>query len=327
MLAGILGALLWGLETVLLGAALGSGLGAQTDVIAGGNTGLMGMMLVPLSAAFIHDACSSVYTFVYHGIRGSLGKTFHMLKTRGARSVALAALIGGPVGMTGYILSVFYMGPAIGAVASTVYPAIGALLAFFFLKERMPWYRWIFLALTLAAVYMLSYTGEVDITNFFLGLLGTLMCAFGWGTEAVIITKSVQDPQMTSEIALLIRQTVSAFVYGLFLLPVLGWIGSGESLLAGWSLAGYLLKTPGSFGLLALAAFAATTSYLFYYQALRRIGAIRAMALNVTYSAWALVFAFLLLKDRALLSPVTLLCAAAVLTFGLLTASAGKEKV
>ena len=313
MLAGVLGALFWGLETVLLGAALQS---AQS---------VEGIWLLPLAAAFLHDACSSVYTFVYHGIRKNLGKVALILRNRSAKSVALAALIGGPVGMSGYILSVSYMGPAIGAVASTIYPAIGALLAFFFLKERMPWYRWVFLILTLAAVYALSYTGEVEITNFFLGLLGTLMCAFGWGTEAVIIAKSVRDPQMTSEIALLIRQTVSALFYGLILLPVLGWIGSGEGFFAGWSLVGYLLKTPQIFGLLALAAFAATTSYLFYYQALRRIGAIRAMALNVTYSAWALVFAFLLLKDKALLSPKTLLCAAAILVFGLLTASTGRK--
>lgn len=48
----------------------------------------------------------------------------------------LAAVIGGPIGMTGYVLAINYMGASIGAVASAVFPAIGAILAYFFLKEK-----------------------------------------------------------------------------------------------------------------------------------------------------------------------------------------------
>ena len=81
------------------------------------------------------------------------------------------------------------MGASIGAVASAVFPAIGAILAFFFLKEKMQWYRWVLLAVTLLGVYGLSYSPELDISNFLLGILGALMCAFGWGIEAVILAK------------------------------------------------------------------------------------------------------------------------------------------
>ena len=330
MLAGILGAIFWGLETVLLGIALSSGLAAQAEVLSSGSTGLVGVMLAPLAAACLHDACSSIYTAVYHGFKSSLPKVWRAVKTRSGRNIALAALIGGPVGMTGYILSVSCLGPAIGAVASTIYPAVGAALAFFFLKENMAWYRWIFLALTLFCVYALSFSGEIAVTDFVLGIAGTLMCAFGWGGEGVIIAKSGKDPQMesvaqgadASAIALQIRQTVSALAYALVLLPLIG----GTSL-AGWKLVIHTVKTPVTFGFIALAALAATTSYLFYYRALRKIGAIRAMVLNVTYCVWAMVFAFLLLKDRAILSPGTLLCTAGVLAFSLLAAGGtGKAK-
>ena len=83
----------------------------------------------------------------------------------------------------------------------------------------MSWYRWIFLILSLLGVYGLSYSPEINITNFWLGFVGTLMCAFGWGIEAVIIAKSVQDDAVTDEIALQIRQTTSALVYGIVILP------------------------------------------------------------------------------------------------------------
>ena len=93
----------------------------------------------------------------------------------------IAAIIGGPVGMTGYIMAVTYMGASIGAIASAIFPAIGAVLAYVFLKEKMKWYQWIFLLATLAGVYGLSYDPTLNVTNFWLGIIGALLCAFGTG--------------------------------------------------------------------------------------------------------------------------------------------------
>ena len=177
----------------------------------------------------------------------------------------LAAVIGGPIGMTGYVLAINYMGASIGAVASAVFPAIGAILAYFFLKEKMQWYRWIFLLATLLGVYGLSYSPELNITDFWLGIVGAMMCAFGWGIEAVILAKCMQDPDVKDEYALQIRQTTSALVYGIVLLPLLhGW-GFTVSLFTSGT--GWLLPV------IAIAAFFATLSYLCYYRAIAAIGA------------------------------------------------------
>ena len=56
------------------------------------------------------------------------------IKTKSGRFVSLATIIGGPVGMTGYVLSVANMGASIGAVAFAIFPTIGAVLACIFLK-------------------------------------------------------------------------------------------------------------------------------------------------------------------------------------------------
>jgi len=220
--------------------------------------------------------------------------------------------------MTGYVLSVAYMGPSIGAVASAIFPAIGAVLAYFFLKEKMSWYRWVSLILSLIGVYGLSYSPEVKITNFALGFLGTLMCAFGWGIEAVIVAKSVQDPLITDDIALQIRQTTSAIVYGIIVIPVLrGW-GFTVTL---FNNTGWLIPA------IAIAALFATASYLFYYRAISQIGASKSMALNITYSAWAVVISIIFLRDFSLLNPVTIICTIVVLVFGVLAGADYKDLI
>ena len=275
------------------------------------------IFLAPFVSTFIHDAFSAIWAAIYNGARGNLKKVWHAaFGTKGGKFVMLAAVIGGPVGMTGYVLAINYMGASIGAVASAIFPAIGAILAYFFLKEKMQWYRWVFLFATLLGVYGLSYSPEVQVKDFWLGIIGALMCAFGWGVEAVILAKCMQDPEVKDEYALQIRQTTSAIVYGAVLLPILhGW-GFTISLFSG---TGWLLPV------IALAAFFATLSYLCYYKAISQIGASKAMALNVTYAAWAIVFTVLILGDTSVLTPQTILYSLVVLVFGILAAADFKE--
>ena len=155
------------------------------------------IFLAPFVSTFTHDAFSALWAALYNGVRGNLKNVYKAaFKTKSGKFVMLAAVIGGPIGMTGYVLAINYMGASIGAVASAVFPAIGAILAYFFLKEKMQWYRWIFLLATLLGVYGLSYSPELNITDFWLGIVGAMMCAFGWGIEAVILAKCMQDPDV-----------------------------------------------------------------------------------------------------------------------------------
>ena len=253
---------------------------------------------------------------IYNAARGKTSDLVRTLKAKSGRFVILAAVISGPVGMTGYVLSVNNLGSSIGAVASSIYPAVGAALAYFFLKEEMQWYRWVFLILSLLGVYGLSYSPNLDITNFWLGLAGTLMCAFGWRVGGVIIAKCIKDDAVPNDIVLQIRQIASTLVYGIVLLPIMrGW-GFTLSLFSG---TGLLIPT------IAVAALFATASYLFYYRAMAQIGAAKSMALNISYSAWAVVISIVFLRDTSLLNPVTILCTAAVLVFGILAAADYKE--
>ncbi len=307
MLSGIVAGITWAIETIVLGIALGMSPFFSTE---------QAIALAPFVSTFIHDSFSAIWAMVYNGLRGNLKNVWKAFQTRSGRFVALAAVIGGPIGMTGYVMSLNYMGASIGAVASAAFPAIGAILAHFFLKERMQWYRWVLLVFTLLGVYGLSYSPEIDITNFWLGASGTLMCAFGWGIEAVILAKCMQDASVKDEYALQIRQTTSALVYGVVVLPLMkGW-GFTTSLFVN---SGILIP------IIAVAAFFATLSYLCYYRAIANIGASKAMALNVTYAAWAIMFTAVFLKDASVITPVTIICSFIVIICGIFAAADFKD--
>lgn len=308
MLSGLLAGVTWALETIILGIAL-----AMTPFVGTEEA----VFLAPFVSTFLHDSCSAIWATIYNIVRGNFKNVINAIKTKSGKMVAVAALIGGPIGMTGYVMSVNYMGASIGAVASAVFPAIGAILAYIFLKEKMQWYRWIFLILTLLGVYGLSYSPDLQITNFALGVLGSMMCAFGWGIEAVILAKCMQDEAVKDEYALQIRQTTSALTYGIIILPVLkGW---GFTLDLFTSSNSKLLLT------ICVAALFATVSYLFYYKAIAQIGASKAMALNVTYAAWAIFFTVVLLRDFSVLTPLTIICAIVVIVCGIFAAADFKD--
>lgn len=309
MIAGILAGITWALETIILGIALAMSPFVSTE---------QAVFLAPFVSTFLHDTFSAIWATIYNGVRGNLKNVWNSVaKRKGGKYVILAAIIGGPVGMTGYVLAVNYMGASIGAVASAIFPAIGAVLAFFFLKEKMQWYRWLLLIATLIGIYGLSYSPQLEITNFWLGFAGALMCSFGWGIEAVILAKCMQDPEVKDEYALQIRQMTSAIVNGAIVLPLVkGWGFTVELMTSG---TGWLIPT------IAVAALFATVSYLFYYRAIYQIGASKAMALNVSYSAWAIVFTVVLLRDTSVLTPTTIICSVVVLVCGILAAADFKE--
>ena len=303
MVTGILAGLTWAFETVLMGIALNMYPFLSTQ---------QAVMIAPFAATFLHDAFSAFVLLVYNAIRGNLNEFSKLFKSKDLKWLVLASAIGGPVGMTGYVMAVNYMGASVGAVASAVYPAIGTVLAFVFLKEKVRWYQWIFLAMTLLGVYGLSYSPTMAVDHFWLGLLGAFMCAFGWGTEAVILAKCLKDPAIVESCALNLRQAVSALIYGCMILPILG----------GWEFIPTLFALDGADVLPVIGASAlfASVSYLFYYNAIAKIGASKAMALNITYTAWAIILTVILFRDMRILNPLTIVCTLAVVICGILAA-------
>ena len=268
---GIGSGALWGLDTVILAIALALNPFA-TDAHAS------------LVSAALHDAICALILLIFMAVRGRLKDTWRAVHTRSGRAVMVAALLGGPIGMSGYLLAIDQIGAGYTAIISTFYPALGTALAVLVLKERMRPRQVIALAVAIGAIIATSYTSTSVSGSALWGVLGALAAVVGWGCEAVILAWGMRDDAVDNETALQIRETTSGLTYLVLVVPLGGALSS----------TGQALTSPGAMGLVALAAAAGTASYLFYYKAIDLLGAARAMALNNSYSAWAVLFAFLL---------------------------------
>lgn len=273
MLYGLISGLLWGMGAVILGIA------SSVPEIAGFEGS-------PYIIACVHDIVCALFLLILMGSKKRLGDTIQALKTKNGRVIVLAALIGGPIGMSGYLTAISNIGPGYTAIISAFYPAVGSFLAYFVLKEKMSLKQVVSLAVAIGAVMMIGYYGSqasVD-GNYVKGIIGALFCVVGWGSEAVILTWGMQGDGVDDEVALQIRETTSALAYLLIVVPVasdLQYVSNVLSMSAIW--------------VIVIAAACGTASYLFYYKALNTIGAARGMAANISYSAWAVVFSFLIL--------------------------------
>lgn len=299
MIQGILAGITWSLETIIIGIALSKT--PLSDKI---------IILAPFISTFVHDLFSSIYISIYNVIIGNFTHVLKVFKTKEIRYIIFASMIGGPIGMSGYVICINYMGASIGAIASAIYPAIGTLLATIFLKETITKKQLICLLITLAGVFYLGYSPEITVKDPILGIMGALMCSIGWGLEAVILAKCLKNKDINDLDILNIRQVTSTITYGLIIIPILN----------AYKDLTLLIHYRDILFIISLAALFATLSYLFYYKAIDSIGASKAMALNITYVAWAIVFGIIILKDYKLLNPTTLIATALVIVCGILTA-------
>ena len=275
MLTGLSAGILWALDTVILGIALS---------LPPFSAGASAAILAPLICTFLHDAFSSLWMLGFTAVTKQFKNVYHALRSKSGRFILLGALLGGPIGMSGYVAAIQLIGPGYTAVISSLYPALGALLSYLFLKEKMRLSQLVGLLMSIAGVIALGYTSSDNAQMRLLpGFLCAALCCVGWASEGVICAYGMKDSTVTFAHALQIRQPVSAICYALIILPAIG----------GWQ---ETIALPSSVILLiVVSAFCGTASYLCYYRTIAKIGPPKAMALNITYSAWSLVFSFFFL--------------------------------
>lgn len=295
----------WSIDTILIGIIL-----AKTPFIDTAEA----VALAPFVSTFLHDSISAIWVSIYNMFRGEFKGVFKAITSRSGRYIMLAALMAGPLGMTAYMLSIKYVGPAYAASITAFYPALGALLAFIFLKEPMNGRIWSGIILSIIGVIILGYSpSQISAggTTFLIGVGFALLTVVGWALESVICAYGMKD-DVTPEQALNIRQLTSGIFYAIILMPIL----------KGYPI---VIETVKSFNIvtIGITALVGTMSYLFYYNAINMIGAARSTALNITYSMWAIVIQVLFMGMK--LNGQLLLGSIIVITGSILVAVNPKE--
>ena len=100
---------------------------------------------------------------------------------------ALASLCGGPMAIFGSYMAMGFIGPVFAAISSLFYPVIGAVIARLWYKEKISKRAAFGMCIIIfggMVIYGPSLFGEMDASNpnAWLGYVGGIMSAIGWGS-------------------------------------------------------------------------------------------------------------------------------------------------
>ena len=278
LFSGAMSGMLWGLDTVLTSIVLSLSPFIETKEA---------IFLAPFVSAFLHDLFSSLWMILYSLATKQLSKMIEVLKTRSGKFICIAAIFGGPIGMASYLLAIKYIGPGYTASMASIYPAVGAFWAYIFLKEKLSKRGFLGLILSIISVIILGYSPDKIISsNYLLGFGLALICVMGWSLESVICAYGMREDEVSPTQALQIRQVVSTLFYGLIIIPLINGLDLTE-----------IVMKSDIFLFIGFIALFGTASYIFYYTAIDSIGPVKATALNITYSIWAIVFDVIILRN------------------------------
>lgn len=137
---------------------------------------------------------------------------------------ALASLCGGPLAIFGSYMAMGFIGPVFAAITSLFYPIVGALIAKLWYKEKISKRAAIGMSIIIFGgmiIYGPNLFGEMHITNnnAWLGYLGGIMSAIGWGTEGAVAARAmdVSDP----DVGIQCRFSFEILFWGVIILPLL----------------------------------------------------------------------------------------------------------
>lgn len=269
---GTLSGISWGLNTVIIGIILTFSIFIPYSE---------SLFISALTVAFLHDLCSAGWLILNLVRNKKIKDIIKPFKGKIGYLMVVASIVGGPVGMAGYLLGVKYIGPSYTASFSALYPAVGTVLTSIVLKDKINLRMKIGVLISGLGILILSYT-PINLEaypHYILGIFFSFFCVFGWALECVIASYAMRYGEMDSSVAICLRQITSAVFYGIIIVPVI----------KGYPLVKIIFST-NTIILILITALIGSVSYLFWYAAIDMIGAPRGMSLNITYVIWTIIF-------------------------------------
>lgn len=205
-------------------------------------------------------------------------------------SPVLSGVFGGPLGMSAYLLSIHYLTIYYAAPLSSLFPVLAALMSYWILKEKITKTAQFGFALAIISSSLLAIEVGQEITFNTIGFIFLIICILGWSSEIVISSYTMRYLSGLQVYFLRLCGSTIGYLLILFILSLKDF--SLDILSFNYvQIAGVII-----FGAL---------SYYCYYQAIYMLKPIKAMALNITYSVWAIGLGYLLYKQP--IKPITLL--------------------
>lgn len=278
-------------------------------------------MLGALGSA-LNDTISAFWCIGIAAAKGKLGDFFRTLKTKPGRMMMLAALLGGPIASTAYIVALQMAGSIVIPITALC-PAIGAIMARILFKQKLTPRMLLGIAICFSATLMIGGLGFLSDApeGMLLGILIAFIAAFGWGLEGCIAGYGTS--MIDYEIGITIRQCTSGLSNLIILLPIMGLMAGNIGLAP--ALVGQAAASSDAMIWFVVSAFFAVFAYSLWYKGNSMCGAALGMACNGAYSFWGPFFCWLILgvfvgQEGWALAPIAWI-AAIVMAIGILIIS------
>ena len=264
-----------------------------TGVAAGLSAFALVYTLSAVGAA-VNDICSAVWTLIYAAIIGRLGDFARSINTKPGRILIVAAIIGGPLASTAYVIGLQMAGSIIVPIAA-LNAAIGAIIGRIIYKQKLSGGMILGIVICFAAAVIIGLFGygipEGGLAGIFgnmsgeavIGIIAAFCAALGWGIEGAV--GGYACCMVDTEVAICIRQCTSGIVNAVILCSLLSLMG-GDGIGSGLALVGHALADGPSIWMFIVAGIFASWSFKFWYKGASMCGAALGMGCNGTYAFW-----------------------------------------
>ena len=274
VIAGIFSGITWALYTII------NNLITKNAIF---NSYIEKMFIPVLVIVFLHDFFSSIWLFFYLWRKRKLFELKRTIKSKNMFLIFLGALFGGPIGMSGYLLGIKYMGASYTASFSCTYLILGTILSVVFLKEKINLKMIIAVLINMAGIFILNFqVNEMDSDKIsILGIFSLILCIFGWALEGLIASYILKYKNADTEpsIAIFIRQLTSTVFYSFLIIPYI----------RAYNLVFIVLKSNIAL-YIALISVIGSLSFFLWYYSMSIVGVARGISLNISYIIWTIIF-------------------------------------
>lgn len=290
MTVAVLSGMSYGLYTAFMTLGMGEGIWATWYGEGAGLSAFAVMFLLSALGAAVTDSCSAVWAVLIALYKGKLEDVFRCLRTRPGVVMMLAALVGGPIASTCYVLGLQNAGSTIVPI-SALCPAIGTLFSRILFGQPLTLRIMTGIFICFVASVMIGSTGlgEDAPQHLMLGLGFGFLAALGWGIEGCVC--GYGTALIDAEVGITIRQLTSGLSNFVILVPLFGWIGEADSLTMVLTAFGDTTAMPW----FVVAGFCAYFAFMLWYRGNAMCGAALGMACNGAYSFWGPFFIWLVL--------------------------------
>lgn len=318
IITAVLSGMFYGTYTAFMTLAMGMGIWGMWYGPESGLTAFAVMFLLSALGAAITDSCSAAWSIGIAAFKGKLGDFGRCIKTRPGVVMAMAAVVGGPLASTAYVVGLQLAGSIVVPI-SALCPAIGAILGRVLFKQPLNSRMMLGIAICVVSSFMIGSTGlNADAApNLFLGLFFGFLAALGWGLEGCVCGygTSMIDP----EVGITIRQVTSCVSNLIILVPIFSMIAGVSPL----TMIGQAFTDSTAMPWFVVAGLGSYLGFMLWYKGNAMCGAALGMSCNGAFSFWGPFFCWLVLgvifgKDGWTMAPVAWV-AAVTMVIGIFT--------